>query len=390
MKKFRFIDLFSGIGGFHQAMEQLGGECILASEIDKSAINVYKNNYGIDSAINVRDINTEELPDFSVLCAGFPCQTFSKAGSQLGLKDKTRGTLFFEIVRILNDKHPKYFILENVRNLVSHDNGNTWEIIQENIKEQGYRTTEQPLILSPHYFGIPQTRERVIILGKYDPENVDKPLVIEFEKFKDKKENSIYSILDKNVDESYHINEYEEKVLTAWDEFYQGINCKVIGFPIWADFFKYSGSYDNLPKWKVDFINKNKKLYTDNKKFIDKWLKKYNNLEDFAPTHHKFEWQCGTSISSIWEGVIQFRPSGIRVKKPDCFQALVAMVQIPIIGKYRRRMTVEEAARLQSFPVDRKKSPFISDENKQQAYKQYGNSVNVEVIRKAAEELFKN
>jgi DNA (cytosine-5)-methyltransferase 1 len=129
------------------------------------------------------------------------------------------------------------------------------------------------------------------------------------------------------------------------------------------------------------------KLYKDNKKFIDKWLKKYNNLQDFAPTHHKFEWQCGTRISSIWEGVVQLRPSGIRVKMPDCFQALVAMVQIPIIGKYKRRLSVKEAARLQSFPVDSDK-PFILDENRQQAYKQLGNSVNIEVIKKAAEKLF--
>ena len=88
---------------------------------------------------------------------------------------------------------------------------------------------------------------------------------------------------------------------------------------------------------------------------VDKeYLKKYNNLKDFAPTHHKFEWQCGTSISSIWESVIQLRPSGVRVKKPDCFQALVAMVQIPIIGAYKRRLSVKEVARLQSFPDDYK------------------------------------
>ena len=102
------------------------------------------------------------------------------------------------------------------------------------------------------------------------------------------------------------------------------------------------------------------------------------------------EWQCGTDIASIWDGVIQFRPSGIRIKKPNNFQALVAMVQIPIIGKYRRRLTVEEAARLQSFPVDDEIKPFIPDDNRQQAYKQFGNSVNVEVIRRAAEALFKN
>lgn len=92
------------------------------------------------------------------------------------------------------------------------------------------------------------------------------------------------------------------------------------------------------------FVEKNKKLYQNNKDFIDSWLVKYNDLSDFTPTQRKFEWQCGTSINSIWEGVIQFRPSGIRIKKPDCFQALVAMVQIPIIGKYKRRLSVSEAA----------------------------------------------
>ena len=130
-KSFTFIDLFSGIGGFHQALEQLGGKCVLASEIDEYAIETYQKNYHIDSNINVRDIDENNMPDFDVLCAGFPCQTFSKAGKQLGFNDETKGTLFFDIERILKAKHPKYIILENVRNLVSHDHGNTWRIINE-------------------------------------------------------------------------------------------------------------------------------------------------------------------------------------------------------------------------------------------------------------------
>lgn len=391
MEKFKFIDLFSGIGGFHQAMEQLGGECVFASEIDKFCNAQYERNYGMSSDINIRDVKEEDLPEFDVLCAGFPCQAFSKAGKQEGLEDKTRGTLFFEIVRILKHHHTPYIVLENVRNLVSHDNGNTWAIIQESLRELGYRTTEEPLILSPHYFGIPQIRERVIILGKYDPENIDEPLTIDFGKYNAKEDNSIYSILEEGeVEKSYYISDYEEMVLQAWDEFYQGITLKVIGFPVWADYFKYKGKYDGLPDWKAGFIKKNVKLYEDNKEFIDGWLKKYNNLKDFTKTHHKMEWQCGTDISSVWEGVIQFRPSGIRIKKPNNFQALVAMVQIPIIGKYRRRLTVEEATRLQSFPVNNADKPFLPDVNRQQAYKQFGNSVNVEVIRRSAEELFKN
>lgn len=396
--KFKFIDLFSGIGGFHQAMEQLGGECVLASEIDPFCNELYPKNYGMSSDVNIRDLDEKtDIPDHDVLCAGFPCQAFSKAGKQQGMEDETRGTLFFDIARILKEKHPKYIILENVRNLVSHDHGNTWRIIRKTLVKCGYRLTEKPLILSPHQFGIPQLRERVIILGKYDPEKVNEPLNICIETKYGKSDNSIYSVLSKRkVADKYYISEYETKVLTAWDEFYKGINRKVIGFPIWADYFRCTQVPEEFPKWKQEFVRKNMELYEENKAFIDSWFEKYDNLKDFTPTHHKMEWQAGEAISSVWEGVIQMRPSGIRIKTPTCFPALVAMVQIPIIGKYRRRLTVEEAGRLQSFPNpvrDEAKMDgehFLCDSNDQQAYKQFGNSVNVEVIRYCAEKLFEH
>lgn len=386
-EKFTFIDLFSGIGGFHQAMTQLGGECLLASEIDSCCNEVYKKNYGLRSDVNVRDITEEDiekLGKYDVLCAGFPCQAFSKAGKQEGLQDETRGTLFFEIKRLLSYYQPPYIVLENVRNLVSHDKGKTWEIIKRTLHKLGYRLTPSPLILSPHQFGVPQLRERVIILGKYDPEHVEEPLIIGFEDLKKKEENSIYDVIDSNpVDEKYYISDYEKMVLTAWDEFYHGIDMNVIGFPIWSEYFGSSMIPEDFPEWKKEFVKKNQKLYFENREFIDQWLERYNNLDDFAPTHRKFEWQCGTTTDSIWNSIIQFRPSGVRVKSPTCFPALVAMVQIPIIGKYQRRMTVEEAAKLQSFPSD-----FQFSGNDQQSYKQLGNSVNVEVIKQAAKKLF--
>lgn len=384
MKDFKFIDLFSGIGGFHQAMKDLGGTCVFASEIDEFCNETYYHNYSLSSNINVRDVTATEIPPHDVLCAGFPCQAFSKAGKQKGWQDETRGTLFFEIERILKCHHTKYIILENVRNLVSHDHGNTWEIIRKHLIELGYRLTEAPLVLSPHQFGIPQLRERVFILGVYDPSNVNIPLEINFDNLKSKDENNIYSIISKEkVEERYYISEQEEYVLNAWDEFYRNIKEKVIGYPVWSNYFINQTYEDNLPEWKKDFIRKNIKLYDNNKEFIDEWLKKYNNLESFIPTHRKFEWQAGTQMSTIWEGVIQFRPSGIRVKAPTCFPALVAMVQIPIIGRYKRRLTVNEAAKLQSFP-----DSFVFNSNEQQAYKQLGNSVNIEVVKKVATKLF--
>lgn len=154
MNKFKFIDLFSGIGGFHQAMENLGGECVFASEIDPHCIQTYYNNYKIDANHNVREVAAEDIPVHDVLCAGFPCQAFSKAGFQKGMSD-TRGTLFFEIERILQYHKTKYIILENVRNLVSHDQGNTWKTIHNHLKALGYRLTPVPIIISPHQFGVP-------------------------------------------------------------------------------------------------------------------------------------------------------------------------------------------------------------------------------------------
>lgn len=382
MKKFKFIDLFAGIGGFHQAMVQLGGQCVYASEIDKFCIERYKENYNIDADHDITKINPEEVPDHDVLCGGFPCQSFSKAGKQKGFEE-TRGTLFFYIEKILQAKKPKYIVLENVRNLVSHDNGNTWKVIRQHIIDCGYRITENPIIISPHQLGIPQLRERVVILGVYDPDNTDKYLNIDLGTMKDKKDNSIELILESNNNEDkYKISKQEERVLSAWDEFYKMIDLKVIGFPIIVDFF--DGHIDpDYPNWKKQFVEKNHALYVLNKNAIDRWIKKWKVYETFTPTQRKMEWQAGSSIESIWEGLIQFRPSGVRVKSPNCFPALVAMVQVPIVGKYKRRLTIREAARLQSFP-----DSFIFDSNDHQAYKQFGNAVNVNIIKTAAEALF--
>lgn len=382
MRNFKYIDLFAGIGGFHQAMKNLGGECVFASEIDSFASKTYETNYKIAPHGDITKISEDDIPVHDVLCAGFPCQTFSKAGGQRGMED-TRGTLFFDIARILKKHKTKYIILENVRNLVSHDNGKTWDIITKTLKDLGYRLTSKPILLSPHNLGIPQLRERVVIVGIHDPENTGTPLIMPQLDVYSKKENSIYDILQKQrVKDKYYLSESEVELLKLWDEFYKGIEEEVIGFPVWLDYLKITPN-KKYPEWKKNIILKNNRLYKNNKLFIDTWLRKYNNLEGYNSTSRKFEWQAGNSIKSLFDGVIQLRPSGIRVKRPDCFPALVAMVQIPIIGKYKRRLTIREAARLQSFP-----DSFKPDTDDFQAYKQFGNAVNVKVIEKMAEILF--
>lgn len=165
--KFRFVDLFAGIGGFHQAMRFLGGECLMAAEINEECVKTYSLNFKtIEKEIrgDVNQIDPKTIDKFDVLCAGFPCQPFSKAGAQKGFKDKTRGNLFYKIMDIL-DTHPevKFVILENVRNLA--DKTENWGIITSELMKRNFYITEDPIILSPSDFGIPQIRERVYILG---------------------------------------------------------------------------------------------------------------------------------------------------------------------------------------------------------------------------------
>ena len=237
--------------------------------------------------------------------------------------------------------------------------------------------------MSPHQLGIPQLRERVYILG-VRKDLYSEELAITVPQ-REKSSVNIYdaNIIEENAPEKYNISEHEEMVLTCWDEFYKGIKEKTIGYPIWSSEFGATSDISELPKWKADFCTKNRNLYLNNKEFIDEWLKKWNYLNDFTPTERKMEWQAGDSIDTIWEAFVQFRPSGIRVKRPDAVPALVAMVQIPIIAKYKRRLTPREAARLQSFP-----DTFIPNSNDHQAYKQFGNAVNVTVIKEAARKLF--
>ncbi|WP_080571230.1 DNA cytosine methyltransferase [Mycoplasmopsis canis] len=299
-KKFKFIDLFSGIGGFHQAMKVLGGECVFSSEIDPFAIQTYEENYKINPKNDITKVEASDIPVHDVLCAGFPCQAFSKAGSQLGFEDKIKGTLFFDIVRILKTHKTPYIILENVRNLVSHDKGRTWEIIKESLIQLGYVITENPIIISPHHIGIPQHRERVLILGVHKSVGI-KQLNINFQKI-NKNDINIFdsNILERsNKLEEYFISEHEELVLNCWNEFIKGIsfipvkNPKsnnyikkefdgTIGFPIWVnEFNNYEVNMNDIPKWKKEIILKNRSLYVNNKEFIDKWLSKWNYLKNF-------------------------------------------------------------------------------------------------------------
>jgi DNA (cytosine-5)-methyltransferase 1 len=389
MEPFKFIDLFCGIGGFHQAMTSLGGECVFASDIDEDCRKTYKANYSIDPVGDITKIDAADIPAHDVLCGGFPCQAFSKAGNRLGFEDPTKGTLFFDICRILEYHHPKYALLENVRNLASHDRGNTWRVIHDKLVDLGYNLLPEPVIFSPHYVGIPQHRERVFIMcvrkdiGKIPPFEFDKHI---------KANCSIDSILQDDAEipdiEEYRITQDMEALIDLWNEFIQTIKVdKLPGFPIWSDRLRDLDKSEDLsqyPSWKQNFILKNHELYCNNREFIDGWLVRAKRNPLFFGAKAKLEWQAGQNKHpNIWNQIFQLRPSGIRVKQNSYFPALVAIVQTSIIGSRKRFLTPRECARLQSFP-----ETFIPDVKQQQAYKQFGNAVNVSLAKYFAQYMF--
>jgi len=164
-KKFTFIDLFAGIGGFRIAMQNLGGNCVFSSEIDNYAKKTYDVNFGEVPFGDITKIDENDVPEHDVLCAGFPCQSFSIAGKRKGFKDETRGTLFFDIARIIEAKKPKVFFLENVKGLRNHDKGRTLKTILKVLRDDLDYFVPEPRIMNAKDFGVPQNRERIFIIG---------------------------------------------------------------------------------------------------------------------------------------------------------------------------------------------------------------------------------
>lgn len=392
MNHFTFIDLFCGIGGFHQAMSELGGRCLYACDIDADCRKTYEKNYGIKPDGDITQVEAKDIPHHDVLCAGFPCQAFSKAGSRLGFKDKTKGTLFFDIMRMLDYHHPKYALLENVRNLASHDHGNTWKVIHEELDNAGYNVIDEPVIFSPHYIGIPQHRERVFIMCVRKDIGSLPPFFFNINNIPS---CSIDDILldDDEIDEieQYKLRNDQIEWIDLWNEFIQNIKCdKLPGFPVWADSLcalednHLVKDWDNLPKWEKNFIIKNNELWKNNKEFIAYWLPKAQKNQNFFGAKAKLEWQAGeTDNPNLWDNIMQIRPSGLRVKPGTYFPALVAITQTSIVGKKKRFLTPRECARLQSFP-----DTFQYDDKNAQAYKQFGNSINVDLVKFFARYMF--
>lgn len=210
-KSFTFIDLFAGIGGMRIAFDKAGGECVFSSEWNKYSQQTYFTNFGEQPEGDITQIDAIDIPDHDILVAGFPCQPFSIAGVSkknsmgraTGFEDKTQGTLFFDVCRILKEKRPKAFMLENVKNLCSHDRGRTFRVIQESLDELGY-TVFFKVIDGQNY--VPQHRERILIVG-FDKNRYGDGINFEFNLTPKEPKPVVRDILDKKVDDKYTLSD---------------------------------------------------------------------------------------------------------------------------------------------------------------------------------------
>lgn len=196
---FRFIDLFAGIGGIRLGFEAAGGHCVFSSEFDEDACKTYEANFHEHPKGDITKIDAANIPDFDILLGGFPCQAFSIIGKKEGFANETCGTLFFEIERILREKRPPAFMLENVKNLQSHDGGNTYRVIKSHLQSLGYTVYES--VLNSLDYGIPQKRERIFIVGFLNNVHFRFPEPVSFYERK-----TLADILETNVDKKYFVN----------------------------------------------------------------------------------------------------------------------------------------------------------------------------------------
>ena len=329
--KYKFIDLCCGIGGFRQAFDELGCECVFSSDIDKYANATYEANFGDLPHGDITGIKETEIPNFDILLAGFPCQPFSYSGRNEGFEDKTRGTLFFDVVRIIKHHKPKMFLLENVKGLKSNNSGKTLKIIEETLIKLGYKINWT--IIDSLKFGVPQKRERWYCVG------FDKDIEFEFPKGKNitPKLKDIISN-EYNNDESLKLTDFEIS--------------------------------------RIDFHFKSKEIRVkhDNSKYAPNTKKGKHGVFSFQKADGSLRFHVGdvakTQIQEAFYSCL------------DTYACTIIANRTPKLWDLKRKLSVREAARLQGFPDN-----FVFPVSNNQAYKQLGNSVVVPVIKAIGEKM---
>ena len=416
----RFADLFSGLGGFHIALSRLGHKCVFAAEIDRDLRDLYHLNFRMSPASDIR-FCWKDVPEHEVLCAGFPCQPFSKAGSQSGFSCPNSGDLFDYVLKIVDRHNPRFLLLENVPNILRHAEGATWQRIRNSLRARGYSVARKEI--SPHEIGVPQVRARAIIVASN----------LGLDRFRwpelNRSENDLHisAVLDDPRPGQDELPDTYLRYLEVWQDFLDRVDVKskMPSFPIWAmefgaDYpyrsrtpttygqrylagfhgaFGYSlagkskaqqiarlppyarGEIQHFPRWKIRFITQNREFFAKHRASLSDWLQK---VRKFPPSFQKFEWNWQEGQRTVWDKVIQFRASGIRVKNPATSPTLVALTtsQVPVIAWQKRYMTIQECARLQSLG-DLEHMPA----SKTRAFKALGNAVNADIIELVAERL---
>lgn len=341
--------MFSGIGGFDLALNRLGHECAGYCEIDKFAIQTYEKNFGKDvkNYGDATKIRTDRLPDFDLLCAGFPCQTFSIAGKRRGFQD-TRGTLFFEIERILRAKRPAYFLLENVKGLFSHDGGKTFATIIRVLESLGYCV--EWMVLNSKFFGVPQNRERIFFVGNLGEES--KPEILPFKK---------------GIRKTDRVGPVA-RAFTAGGHS-GGLHSQMTGIAHCLD-SNYNKGITDLKKSTRTVI-------------YDMQHKKVRKYEGTTPTLCERMGTGGNNvpmITSHWRRKGNPKDGGTGPLHSEEFAFCID--RTPHVVNKIRRLTPTECERLQGFP-----DGWTEGVSDTQRYKQLGNAVTVNVISAIVERL---
>ncbi|EDA4456544.1 DNA cytosine methyltransferase [Salmonella enterica] len=413
----KFIDLFCGTGGirlgFEQALNELNisHECVFSSEIDSKARASYELNFNEIPSGDITEINSSSIPSFDFLLAGFPCQAFSHAGKMKGFDD-TRGTLFFDVARILNDKKPKYFLLENVRGLITHDKGNTYKTIEKTLTDIGYNV--KYILLNSSDFGVPQNRVRIYILGVYDGEfelklktNVG---ATDSHKFKEKNTvNDLFSnnkkiisdILIENVDVKYNCSpDFYSRVKNAIGDLSKINGYRLIDYRGGQSLHSWElGIKGDCTKDEINFMNllisnRRKKIFgthKDGKSLSKEQIETFykdNNFDDITNSLiQKGYLSLKDGLYNPVCGNMSFEV--FKFLDPDSVSITLTASDSNRLGIYHnnvlRRITPRECARIQGYPDSYK---LLNDDNA--VYKQMGNGVSVPVIKAVTTDFLLN